>query len=76
MTADPAELVARALDIQGSVSLEDDMSSLPAWTSLTHVRLILEIEAALGRTLTAEEIGSIDSVRAVAAVLAVAGVAT
>ena len=70
MTADPADLVARALDIQGSVSLDDDMASLPAWTSLTHVKLILEIEAAIGRVLTAEEIGSIDSVRAVAAVLA------
>lgn len=62
-------LVARALDIQGAVSPEDDMLSLPAWTSLTHVKLIMEIEAALGRELSAEEIGSIDSVRSVAALL-------
>jgi len=62
-------LVATALDLQGPVSLEDDMASLPAWNSLTHVKLIMEIEAALGRELTPEEIGSIDSVRAVAALL-------
>ncbi len=73
--ANATALVARALDIQGQVWLDDDMASLPAWTSLTHVKLILEIEAALGRQLSAEEIGSINSVRAVAAVLA-AGKAT
>ncbi len=58
--ANATALVARALDIQGQVLLDDDMASLPAWTSLTHVKLILEIEAALGRQLSAEEIGSID----------------
>jgi acyl carrier protein len=69
MSPDPADLVARALDIQGAVSLDDDMQSLAAWTSLTHVKLIMEIEAALGRELTADEVGSVDSVRAVAQLL-------
>jgi len=64
-----AALVAGALDIQAPVSLDDDMASLAAWTSLSHVRLILEIEAALGRTLGPDEIATIDSVRAVAALL-------
>lgn len=64
------ELVAAALDIQSTVSIDDDMASLQAWTSLTHVRLILEIEVALGRMLGPDEIASIDSVRAVAQLLA------
>lgn len=68
--SDAAALVARALDIQGTVSPDDDMVSLAAWTSLTHVRLIMEIEAVLGRELSADEIASIDSVRSVAALLA------
>lgn len=68
--SDAAALVARALDIQGTVSPDDDMVSLAAWTSLTHVRLIMEIEAVLGRELSADEIASIDSVRSVTALLA------
>ena len=62
-------IVARALDIQGDVSPDDDMLSLPAWTSLTHVKLIMELEATLGRELTGDEIGTLDSVKAVAALL-------
>ena len=64
-----AELVGRALDIQGAVSPADTMLSLAAWTSLSHVRLVLEIEAALGRPLTGDAIASIDSVAAVARLL-------
>lgn len=64
-----AQIVARALDIQGDVRADDDMLSLPAWTSLTHVKLIMELEAALGRELSGEEIGTLDSVKAVAALL-------
>lgn len=62
-------IVARALDIQGEVRADDDMLSLPAWTSLTHVKLIMELEAVLGRELSGEEIGTLDSVEAVAALL-------
>ena len=59
-------LVANALEIQGTVSLNDDMSSLAAWNSLAHARLMLEVEAALGRELTGEEVANIVSVEAVA----------
>ena len=75
MTAEEraTRLVGRALSIQGAVGIEDDMASLPAWDSMTHMALLLEIEAELGRPLSGDEIGSIDSVRAVAALLATQG---
>jgi acyl carrier protein len=66
-------LVARALGIQGAVAISDNMASLPAWDSLTHVQLILELETALGRTLTPIEVGGIGSVRDVAALLEARG---
>jgi acyl carrier protein len=62
-------LVANALEIQGTVSLDDDMTSLAAWNSLAHARLMLEVEAALGRELTGEEVANIVSVEAVASLL-------
>jgi acyl carrier protein len=64
-----AELVARALDIQGAVSAADDMNSLAAWSSLAHARLVLEVEGELGRELTGEEVADITSVSAVASLL-------
>ncbi|HEV2513903.1 MAG TPA: hypothetical protein VGV07_01525 [Devosia sp.] len=64
-----AGLVARALDIQASVSVNDDMNSLAAWSSLAHARLVLELEAELGRQLTGEEVAGIISVAAVARLL-------
>ncbi len=67
---DAAALVARALDIQGSVPPDATPASLPAWDSLAQTRLVLEIEAALGRQLTIDEIIGIDSVAAVARLLA------
>ena len=71
MTADDRAiaLVASALEIQGTVSIGDDMSSLAAWNSLAHARLMLEVEAALGRELTGEEVANIVSVEAVANLL-------
>ena len=67
-----AEIVARAFNIQGSVAPDADMLSLPAWDSMNHVALLLEIEKELGRPLRAEEIGGIDSVRSVARLFAAA----
>ncbi len=61
-----AQTVARALGIQGEVPPDADMATLPAWDSMTHVALLLEIEQELGRPLAAEEVAAIDSVRAVA----------
>jgi acyl carrier protein len=66
-------IIARAFNIQGEVPLDADMLSLPAWDSMNHVALLLEIETELGRPLRAEELGSIDSVRSIARLLAAAG---
>ena len=51
MTAETraAAIIARAFNIQGDVPLDADMSTLPAWDSMNHVTLLLEIEAELGR---------------------------
>jgi acyl carrier protein len=65
-----AAIVARAFNIQGEVAPDADMLSLPAWDSMNHVTLLLEIEKELGRPLRPEEIGSIDSVRSIARLLA------
>ncbi|WP_055047058.1 acyl carrier protein [Devosia sp. A16] len=72
MTAElrATRLVAQALDIQGSVMASDDMNSLAAWSSLGHARLVLELEAELGRQLSGEEVAGITSVAAVARLLA------
>ena len=67
-------LVAGALDIQGAISAGDDMNSLAAWTSLAHARLMLEVEAELGRHLSGEEVAGITSVSAVAALLTAAAI--
>lgn len=63
------ELIANALNIQGGVGIDDSMATLPAWDSLAHAAVVLEIEAAIDRQLTGEEIASIDSVRSVATLL-------
>jgi acyl carrier protein len=68
-----AATVARALGIQVEVLAEADMASLAAWDSMSHVPLLLELEQELGRPLTAEEVASIDSVRAVARLFGAAG---
>jgi acyl carrier protein len=62
-------LTARALEIQGEIDPGASVATLAAWDSLGHTRLVFELEAALGRTLSSEEIVSIDSVRAVAKIL-------
>lgn len=61
-----AQIIARAFNIQGEVPLDADMMSLPAWDSMNHVTLLLEIEQELGRPLRPDEIGSIDSVQSIA----------
>lgn len=64
-----AAIIARAFNIQGEVPLDADMASLPAWDSMNHVALLLEIEAELGRPLRSDEIAGIDSVRSIALLL-------
>jgi len=63
------QIVASALDIQGEITIDDDMVTLAAWNSLSHARLMLELEAELGRELSGEEVASIVSVAAVARLL-------
>ena len=65
-----AAIIARAFNIQGEVPPDADMASLPAWDSMNHVALLLEIEKELGRPLHSDELGSIDSVRSIARLLA------
>lgn len=64
-----AAVIARAFNIQGEVAPDADMASLPAWDSMNHVALLLEIEKELGRPLRSDEIGTIDSVRSIARLL-------
>ena len=58
-------IVAEALGAQNGVGIADGMATLPAWDSLGHLRIVLGIEAALGRTLAPEEIAGIADVRTV-----------
>jgi acyl carrier protein len=62
-------IVGEALNCPGSVIVDADMSSLPAWDSLGHMAIVAGIESELGRSLTAEQIASITSVRRVAELL-------
>ncbi len=64
-----SRLIATALDLQSLPGPDERMDTLPAWSSLGHVRIVMELEATLGRVLTAEEIVSLYSVRSVAKIL-------
>lgn len=59
-------LVAQATGLQpDSVADTASSTSLDAWDSLAHMRLVLALEEQLGRTLTGEEIFALHSVAAV-----------
>jgi acyl carrier protein len=60
------DLIARALNFQGEVSASDSMSTLPAWDSLSHMTIVLELERQLKRTLAPEEVAGVTSVAAIA----------
>lgn len=62
-------LVSRALGTT-DVGIVDDLQTVPGWDSLGHMAIVAELETQLGRSLTAEQIVSIGSVRDVAAILA------
>ena len=64
-----AAIIARAFNIQSEVPLDANMATLPAWDSMNHVTLLMEIEAELGRPLRSDEIGGIDSVGSIARLL-------
>jgi acyl carrier protein len=63
-------IVARALKHQGTVTIYDDVATLPAWDSLAHMTIVLELETQTGRQLDPEEVAGIASVRAVAELIA------
>lgn len=59
-------IVARALKHQGSVTIGDSAATLPAWDSLAHIAIVIELESVVGRQLTPAEIGAITSLRGIA----------
>jgi acyl carrier protein len=60
-------IIARALKCSpDAIGLDASIGSLPQWDSIGHVNIVLEIETALGRTLSPEEIAGIGSVTDVA----------
>jgi acyl carrier protein len=63
-------IVGDALNCPGSIGINADMASVAAWDSLGHMAIVAGIESELGRSLTAEQIASISSVRRVAELLA------
>lgn len=63
-------IVGEALNCPGSIGVDDDMGSVAAWDSLGHMAIVAGIERELGRSLAAEQIASISSVRQVADLLA------
>lgn len=62
-------IVGEALNCPGTIAIGADMNSVPAWDSLGHMAIVAGIESELGRSLTAEQIASISSVRRVAELL-------
>jgi len=66
--------LAAALKLDPSAALqitaETTAADVPAWTSVTHLSLVLELERALGVTFANDEIASLASVPAILAALA------
>jgi acyl carrier protein len=54
-----------------SVPADADISNFPAWDSVAHVRILLEIEARTGKPLDSDQISSIRSLKDVASALLV-----
>lgn len=57
------------------VTVDLAAGAMPGWDSLGHMRIVLAVEAHLGREFTTDEIMEIQSVRDVAAILDSAGTA-
>ena len=63
-------LVASALDLDlAEVDEAGDLESIPAWDSLGHMKVILALEATLGRALTSGELAGIRGVADIAPIL-------
>ncbi len=67
------ELLAGALQKKPQeISEEASIENEESWDSLAHTRLLLAIEARLGRELSSDEVTEVDSLRAVAKLLGAA----
>lgn len=64
-------LVAGVLELPlEAIPLDGDVDTIPAWDSVTHVRILLAIEAETGRPLDSELIATMRSLNDVALALA------
>lgn len=64
-------LVAEALARPpADITQDGSIHTVPAWDSLGHLRVLLAIEARIGRPLPSEAIAALSSVEDVAAILA------
>ena len=70
MTQEAIHLLGKALNMAPQeIGPDTRLGLVPQWDSLAHMRLILAIEARLGRQLDPREILSIDSPGALADIL-------
>lgn len=70
-TLTACRLVAEALARPpADIAQDGSIHTIPAWDSLGHLRVLLAIEAHIGRALPSEAIATLSSVEDVAAVLA------
>lgn len=65
-----AGIIAAVLGCRAEdVTAEAPVGSLPQWDSIGHLNIIMAFEERLGRQLTAEETGSLETVASFAALL-------
>ena len=65
------ELIANALNVSMNAITEDStLGNVENWDSLGHMRILMEIEARLGRELDAEEAVGVQDVKSVGKLLA------
>ena len=67
--ADASSLIARVLDVPLDLASDASIYTLDEWDSLAHVRIILEIEKAVGAELDTEQVLSVERTEDVARVL-------
>lgn len=69
-------LVADVLDLDpAGVTDDDGPATLPEWTSLRHLQLVVTLEEAYGISFAFDEVRAVPTVGALRAVLAAKGVA-
>jgi acyl carrier protein len=68
MRDDLKQVLLDVLEVN-SITENDSSRTIPTWDSVRHLRLILALEERFGVTLDADEIPSLNSVRAILAFL-------